>query len=183
MVAGHTHENDHIWADGIHEHVRGTVCGAWWSGGICGDGTPNGYSVYEAHGSELRWRYKSTGASPDHQMRLYARGSDPLAPDEIVANVWDADEGWTVTWFEDGNRRGAMARRTGLDPRSRLEHTGTDLPEHRPWVEPHPTRHLYYAPVGDPHGTVTVEAVDRFGRTYVEELPASGAPPSGAGPP
>lgn len=172
VVAGHTHENDHIWAHGIHEHVSGTVCGAWWSGDICGDGTPNGYSVYEARGSEVRWRYKSTGAPPDHQMRLYPRDSDPLAPGEIVANVWDADEGWIVTWYEGGDRRGPMARRTGLDPRSRLEHTGADLPEHRSWVEPYPTRHLYYAPVAADHGPIHVEAIDRFGRRYSEELRA-----------
>ena len=173
VVAGHTHENDHIWEDGVHEHVSGTVCGAWWSGDICGDGTPNGYSVYEAYGSELRWRYKATGAPAEHQMRLYARGSDPLAPEEIVANVWDADEGWVVTWFEGGDRRGTMARRTGIDPRSRMEHTGSDLPEHRPWVDPYPTRHLYYAPVDEAHGDITVEAVDRFGRRYTEALAAA----------
>jgi hypothetical protein len=175
VVAGHTHENDHIWADGIHEHVSGTVCGAWWSGDICGDGTPNGYSIYEAVGSELRWRYKATGALSGHQMRLYPRGSDPRAPGEIVANVWDADEEWVVTWFEGGDRRGGMSRRVGIDPRARLKHTGSDLPEHRSWVEPYPTRHLFYAPVDPDHGPIRVEAVDRFGRTYTEELRA-GAP-------
>ncbi len=174
VVAGHTHENDHIWTDGIHEHVSGTVCGAWWSGDICADGTPNGYSVYEAHGSELRWRYKATGSPADHQMRLYPRGGDPLAPHEIVANVWDADEGWVVTWFEGGDRRGTMVRRTGIDPRSRLEHGGSYLPEHRSWVDPYLTRHLYYAPVNEDHGPITVEAVDRFGRRYAEQLPGRG---------
>ncbi|NNF39607.1 MAG: hypothetical protein HKN71_13130 [Gemmatimonadetes bacterium] len=166
VISGHTHENDHIWADGVHEHVSGTVCGAWWTGDICADGTPNGYSVYEVHGTEVRWRYKATGRPVDHQMRLYARGSDPRAPEEFVANVWDADEAWRVVWYEDGQPRGLMARRQGLDPRSVREHAGEDLPERRSWVDPYPTRHLYYAPVAADHGVLRVEATDRFGRTY-----------------
>ena len=170
IVAGHTHENDHLFTRGVHEHISGTVCGAWWSGDICGDGTPNGYSVYEVEGEQVRWRYKSTGQPDDHQMRVYARGADAMAPDEIVANIWDADADWTVVWYEDGVRRGLMARRQGLDPRSVAEHTGDALPPRRTWVDPYPTRHLYYAPVPANHGQITVEATDRFGRTYTQTL-------------
>lgn len=171
IVAGHTHENDHRHGHGLHEHVSGTVCGAWWSGDICADGTPNGYSVYEVRGSQVRWRYKATGQAADHQMRLYPRGSDPTAPTELVANVWDADEGWTVVWYEDGVARGSMARRVGRDPRSVAEHAGPERPAHRPWVDPYPAGHLYYAPVDAQHGTITVEARDRFGRTWTGRLP------------
>jgi hypothetical protein len=170
VITGHTHENDHIYADGVHEHVSGTVCGAWWSGDICADGTPNGYSVYEVRGSEVRWRYKSTGHPVDHQMRLYARGADANAPEEFVANVWDADDAWRVVWYEDGEPRGPMARRLGADPRSVREHAGEDLPARRSWVDPYPTRHLYYAPVAADHGEVRVEATDRFGRVYTATL-------------
>ncbi len=166
VITGHTHENEHVWTSGVHEHVSGTVCGAWWSGDICGDGTPNGYSVYEVRGSEVRWRYKSTGHDADHQMRVYPRGADPMAPDEFLANIWDGDDGWTVVWHEGGDRRGVMARRQGYDPKSVAEHTGPDLPTHRSWVDPYPTRHLWYAPVAPDHGPITVEATDRFGRTY-----------------
>jgi len=176
VVVGHTHENDHNYSNGVHEHVSGTVCGAWWSGDICGDGTPNGYSVYEVEGSEVRWRYKATGQDDDHQMRVYARGADPEAPGEIVANVWDADEGWTVRWYEDGDRRGAMQARLGRDPRSVVEHLGPDLPARRDWVEPYPTAHLYRAEVPAGHGRITVEAIDRFGRVYTAALGAQDQP-------
>ena len=172
ILAGHTHEHEHVFEHGVHELVSATVCGAWWSGPICGDGAPNGYTVIEAAGETVRWRYKATGHPPDHQMRLYPRGADPGAPDEIVANVWDWDPEWVVVWYEGGDRRGRMARRIGLDPLSVQLHTGPGLPPRRTWVEPYPTSHLFYAPVPDGARDITVEATDRFGRRYVGRVPA-----------
>ena len=166
VISGHTHESEHIFEGGVHEHVQGTACGAWWTGPICYDGTPSGYGVYEARGEELRWRYKATGREANHQLRLYQRGIDPAAPDEIVANVWDWDPAWTVAWYEDGMRKGLMARRVGIDPLSERLHRGDDLPPPRPWVEPTPTNHLFYAPISADAGEIRVEATDRFGHTY-----------------
>jgi hypothetical protein len=149
-----------------HEQVSGTVCGAWWSGPICWDGTPCGYSVYEMRGEQVTWRYKATGHDAEHQMRLYRRGADPTAPGEIVANVWNWDPEWQVVWYENGERRGPMARRLGRDPLSVELHSGADHPPHRPWVEPRPTGHLFYAPVPLDAGEIMVQATDRFGRSY-----------------
>lgn len=146
ILTGHTHENEHVFHEGTHEHVQAAVCGAWWSGPICADGTPNGYSVYEIRGEEVTWRYKCTGYDFDHQMRVYPHGSDPNAPDEIVANVWDWDPEWRVVWYEDGERRGSMARRVGTDPLSEELHRGDDKPPRRRWVDPYPIEHLFYAP-------------------------------------
>lgn len=170
VLAGHTHEHEHILTGGVHEHVLGTTCGAWWSGDICFDGTPNGYGVFEVKGEELRWRYQATGRDASHQMRINPRGSDPAAPDDVVVNLWDWSPGWTVTWYEDGERRGPMSRRTGLDPRTVMEQTGPDLPPRRGWVEPMPTYHLFYAAPSVEAKRITVEARDLFGRTYTEEF-------------
>ncbi len=170
ILTGHTHELEHVFEAGTHEHVAGAICGAWWSGPICWDGAPNGYCVYEAAGEEISWRYKSTGFEATHQMRIYSPGTDPSAPDEIVANVWDWDPEWTVRWFADGEPRGLMARRPGRDPWSVELHSGDDLPAHRPWVEPRITNHMFYAPVGADVAEVRVEATDRFGRAYSETL-------------
>ncbi|MDT8342728.1 MAG: calcineurin-like phosphoesterase family protein, partial [Longimicrobiales bacterium] len=71
VVAGHMHETGHAFAHGVHEHVCGAVCGAWWTGPICWDGTPNGYAVYEVSGESVTWRYKATGHDADHQLVLY----------------------------------------------------------------------------------------------------------------
>lgn len=166
ILTGHTHENEHVFEAGTHEHVVAAVCGAWWSGPICWDGTPGGYAVYEIRGEEVTWRYKGTGRDFDYQLRVYPRGADPEAPDEIVANVWDWDPEWTVVWYEDGERKGEMARRVGTDPLSEELHRGDDLPLRRNWVEPLPVGHLFYAPVSASAGEIRVEATDRFGRVY-----------------
>jgi len=173
IISGHVHENEHRYDGADHEHVVGTTCGAWWSGPICYDGTPKGYAVYEVDGTDVQWRYQSAGHDADHQMHLYPCGADPSAPDEIVANVWDADPEWTIVWYEDGARKGEMAQRTGTDPLSEALHRGEELPEKRSWVDPIPTNHLFYAPVSDDATEVTVEATDRFGRTYSSTIDPS----------
>jgi hypothetical protein len=154
--------------------VVGTVCGAWWTGPICHDGTPRGYAVYEIDGEAVEWRYKSTGHEPDHQMRLYPKGADPTAPDEFLANVWDADAEWTIVWYEDGVRTGRMARRVGTDPMSKQLYEGSDKPQKNSWADPRPTGHLFYAPFNPDANTIRVEATDRFGRTYSETLASGG---------
>ncbi len=170
IITGHTHENEHRYEAGPHEHVVGTACGAWWTGPICYDGTPSGYAVYEVDGASIRWRYKATGRDADHQLRLYSAGADPEAPDEFIANVWDADSEWSITWYEDGIQTGRMARRVGIDPQAKALYDGADQPEKHTWVEPQPTRHLFYAPFNADANRIRVEATDRFGRTYSTPL-------------
>ena len=175
VVAGHTHEMEHVFDGRLHGHVLGTACGAWWTGPICWDGTPNGYAVLEAHGEEVRWRYKGTGLAADDQMRVYARGADPSAPDEVVATIWDWEPGWTVVWYEDGAPRGAMARRRGLDPLSVALHAGAAKPQRRGWIEPSPTAHQFYAAPSPAARELRVEATDRFGRRYAAAVSLAGA--------
>ncbi|MFD2570865.1 calcineurin-like phosphoesterase C-terminal domain-containing protein [Spirosoma soli] len=91
ILSGHTHVNEKWEEDNVMEHVHGTVCGAWWTGPICSDGTPNGYGVYEVDGSDIRWYYKSTGKPREHQLRIYEKGRLKDAPDQIAVNVWNWD--------------------------------------------------------------------------------------------
>lgn len=170
VISGHTHESEHRTQGTLHEHVAGAACGAWWSGDICHDGTPNGYAVYEANGEGLTWRYKSTGKDAAHQLRLYGPGADPSASGDLVANVWDWDPAWTVRWFEDGQPRGLISQRRGFDPLSVKLHRGPDIPARRPWVEPVPTDHLFYGATTPGSRSWRVEATDRFGRQYSATL-------------
>jgi len=171
VLVGHMHESEHGFEHGLHEHVSGAVCGAFWSGPICADGTPSGYSVYDLRGEQVSWRYKATGQPFSYQMRAYPRGADPAAPDEIVVNVWDWDPAWSVVWYEDGERRGALERRVARDPLSVELHEGPELPPRRKWVEPYPTGHLFYARASREARRITIEATDRFGRVHTAEAP------------
>jgi hypothetical protein len=142
------------------------VCGAWWSGDICWDGTPNGYEVYEVSGADVRWRYKATGRPDSHQFRLYKVGADPSAPADLVANVWNWDPEWTVVWYEGGDRRGRLSRRVGLDPLSVSTQTGPDRPPRRTWVEPTPTSHLFYVTPTATARDVRIVVTDSWDHEY-----------------
>lgn len=170
LLAGHIHESEHGFGRGTHEHVAGAVCGAWWTGPICADGTPNGYAIYEVAGEQVSWKYKATGKPLSHQMRLYPRGTRPEAPGEVVANVWDWDPAWKVVWFEDGRARGPMERKRGTDPLAVELFAGPHKPRKRDFVDPYPVDHLFVARPGAQAKAMTVEATDRFGRVYTERL-------------
>jgi hypothetical protein len=176
LLSGHTHDGEHVFVHGTHGQVCGTVCGAWWTGPVCGDGTPNGYPVYEVRGEEVRWRYKATGHPGDHQIRAYPRGSVPGAPDEVVANVWNWDPEWRVVLWQGSDRRGMMASRVAEDPLAAALYGPDDLPAKRPWVRTYPTRHLFFAPVEDGARDLRVEATDRFGRTYSAPVASADGP-------
>ena len=121
IIAGHTHNHNNITyvhTSGnkqIREHVTGTACGAWWHGTICTDGTPNGYGVYEFDGAQISNAiYKATNYDESFQIRLYnasdkftgggstAYKFDVTGQDQIVANIWNADERWTFDVYENG---------------------------------------------------------------------------------
>lgn len=166
IMSGHTHVSE-SWTEGkITEHVHGTVCGAWWTGPICSDGTPSGYGVYEVDGSELRWYYKGTGLDRKEQVRVYAKGRDKANPDHVVANVWNWDKQWKVEWLEDGIAKGSMEQKTGLDPWAVELYGGPQLPAKHKFVDPTPTDHLFYAQPSAGAKEITVVATDRFGNTY-----------------
>jgi hypothetical protein len=170
IISGHQHELEHVAEGGAHHIVAGAVCGAWWTGPICYDGTPKGYLVVNGDDSAVTWRYQSTGRSADHQIRWYPRGADRAAPDDIVANVWAWDPAWSVRWFEDGQPRGLMSRRVGVDPLAAALYAGPALPASNPWVDPVPSAHLFYATPSRAAHDIVIEATDGFGRTYRERL-------------
>jgi len=170
ILCGHMHELEIIRDHPVEVHVCGALCGAWWTGPVCGDGTPSGYMVYDLSGGDLRWRYKSTGHAADHQLRVYPRGADPTAPGLVLANVWAADDRWRILWSADGQRQGAMVSRRGQDPLARQLYEGPERPDDRAWAEPYVTDHLYACEPGAGVREVTVEATDPWGRTYRESL-------------
>ncbi|TDH28665.1 metallophosphoesterase [Segetibacter sp. 3557_3] len=165
IMTGHTHYNNNIINDNVYEHVHGTVCGAWWTGPICGDGTPPGYAVYEVNGTELKWFYKSVGQPRDHQIRaMMERGTSN--EQQLVANVWNWDPTWKVEYQVDGVNKGALPRFTDFDPMAVALYKGDQLPKSRPFVEPRKTDHVFKATIPQGAQQVKVLATDRFGNKY-----------------
>jgi hypothetical protein len=170
IMSGHTHMNEK-WENGnITEHVHGTVCGAWWTGPICSDGTPEGYAVYEVKGNDLTWFHKSTGKPKDYQLKIYPKGYLKTAPNEVVANVWNCDKQWKVQWFEDGALKGDMAQRVEFDPWTVELYAGDQLPKKHKWVDPTLTDHLFFAAPSSGAKSIKVVATDRFGKQYTQEI-------------
>lgn len=169
LMSGHTHFNETIVIkDKLVEHCHGTVCGAWWSGPICSDGTPSGYGVYTAKGSQLEWYYKGTNLDKNIQFRAYKAGEHPDFKDNWSVNIWNWDAKWQAYWYEDGVRKGELVQVTGRDPLSIKLHEGPKLPEKRKWVEPELTDHLFLFRPSKTAKSITIEVIDRFGKVYSE---------------
>ncbi|TWI84470.1 calcineurin-like phosphoesterase C-terminal domain-containing protein [Chitinophaga japonensis] len=162
IMSGHTHWNESWEKDHIMEHNHGTVCGAWWRPQqVAADGTPNGYAIYEIDGDTVQWYYKSTGKPRELQMRLYKPGSVAARPGAVIANVWNWDPQWKVEWWEDGQAKGVMEQIRCQDPV-----VVASYPAHM-----HVRSDHFFAAV-PAAGTkaLTVQATDRFGKVYKEEL-------------
>ncbi|KAB5491442.1 calcineurin-like phosphoesterase C-terminal domain-containing protein [Flagellimonas hadalis] len=169
ILSGHTHRSNNYVEENCYEHVHGAVCGAWWSGPICVDGTPNGYGVYQVNGSELSWYYKSVGKDKSHQFRFYERGAHEEFPNSCVLNIWNWDPNWSVCWYENGERKSHIRKVNTTDPLSNELHLGNKLPERRPWAEPAITDHMFFFEPSDINN-ITIEVSDNFGNTFVETV-------------
>ncbi|RYG21820.1 MAG: metallophosphoesterase [Chitinophagaceae bacterium] len=166
IMSGHTHYNKNVIQNGIFEHNHGTVCGAWWTGPICEDGTPRGYGVYEVIGTELKWYYKSTGLPKKHQVSIDV---EMLTNQKrIIANVWNYDPEWKVECFLDGNLV-AMEKQIGFDPEAVRLYKGDKLPLGRTFPEPSRTDHLFMVHCEPSVKKVKVVVTDRFGEKFIVE--------------
>lgn len=204
IMAGHTHytRNEPTLSRGVYEHVHGAVCGAWWRSNTNGDGTPNGFGVYDIEGNTIKnWYYMgvNTGMnSRDYQIRLY-RGNHKSGgqyeyfaqqhgDNVILANVFNADDKWTIKVYEDNVYSGTMSK-IAYRKEEPAEGTGIDNPtkpstkSSQDWWAigyligvKNASRssymtsgfHLYKYTLKNKNAAVRVEATDRFGRTYVQ---------------
>jgi hypothetical protein len=167
IMSGHTHYNKNVIKYNIFEHNHGTVCGAWWTGPICEDGTPSGYGVYEVNGTDLKWYYQPTGLDRTEQLHIYV---DELTNQKrLIANVWNYDPMWKVEYFLDGKAMGNLAQETGFDPLSVKLYKGDKLPNGRTFAEPKKTDHIFVAHFEPSVKKVKVVVTDRFGEKFIAE--------------
>ncbi|RZK82271.1 MAG: metallophosphoesterase [Pedobacter sp.] len=170
IMSGHTHYNVNNISNGIYEHNHGTVCGAWWSGQICTDGTPRGYGVYEVDGNSLKWFYKPTGLEKEHQFSITV---DTLTDQKrMLLNVWNWDPEWSVEYELDGKNMGSPEQQKGNDPLAIKLHAQGKPTTGRAFAKPSQTDHLFIAHFKPGIRKVKVTVTDRFGKKYVQEVDA-----------
>ena len=127
VMSGHTHYNRNDTAlsgTSTYEHIHGAVCGVWWYSNVNGDGTPNGYGVYDINGSTItNWYYQGVNEGMNdrnYQLRLY-RGNLKCGGEHeqielqhgdgvILANVFNADSSWSIKVYENGVYSGTMTK-------------------------------------------------------------------------
>lgn len=170
ILTGHMHYNHNIvHSSKIYEHNTAAICGTWWQGDYCLDGTPLGYAVYEIEGDNVSWYFKSSGFPRSYQFRAYSVGQNPDLPDDITVNVWNWDRDWSVEWFEDGRYMGEMEQCEAFDPKVVEMCADKEKLEFK-WIAPMKTGHMFKAIPKSLNSKITVKVTDRFGNVYQENI-------------
>lgn len=166
ILSGHMHTADYEQiSDNITEINIAGLCGAWWCGEVCIDGSPAGYKVFDMDGDDVKWIYKGCGHPLDYQMKVYA--DTPDYPGQVVVNVWDYDPAWKVEYYEDGIKVCDMERFKAQDPLAKEIYKDPSSLK-RTWVYAAPTENMFKASISENAKTLEVRVTDRFGRTYSE---------------
>lgn len=164
ILSGHMHTADYEQiSDNITEINIAGLCGAWWCGEVCIDGSPAGFKVFDMDGSKMEWIYKGCGHPLDYQMKVYT--DLPDYPGEVIANVWDYDPSWKVEYFEDGVKVCDMERFKAQDPLAKELYKDPSSLK-RTWVYAAPTENMFRATRSPEAKNVEVRVTDRFGRIY-----------------
>lgn len=185
IMSAHTHSNykyiHTVKGKEIVEHITGTTCGAWWHSTVCTEGSPIGFGIFRIDGTDIKeWVYKAIKHDENFQIRLY-RASNVFTgggnaeyqfsykgDNQIVANIWNWDDKWTVNVYEDGVKTGTMTRFTGKDAWTGAYHVGV-LGNNASNYNKN-TDHLFYYTLKNPNANVKVEAIDRFGKKYEQTV-------------
>jgi hypothetical protein len=165
IMSGHTHYHRNVIQGNIYEHNHGTVCGAWWTGSICGDGTPCGYGVYRVKGTDLEWHYQSTGQPADYQLKIFVNDLD-ASTKQVQVNIWNYDPRWTTEYWADGVNKGSLEQASAFDPLAYSTLLGPGLPKTRGFAEPRKTEHMFAGKIPASTKEIKVIATDCFGKRY-----------------
>ena len=99
ILSGHTHiMNTVVVNDNVTDHNAAALGGAWWATDWCKDGTPRGYQVISSVGGKVDWQWHNLDYPDSFQVQFIGMDQAPLHRNAVVANVWMADENWTVEW-------------------------------------------------------------------------------------
>lgn len=173
------------------------------------DGTPNGYHILEVDGVGMSVRFKAAGAPSDFQMRIMfdvhhgggtIDGMRDFRPGELLdgrlnvdqvpaaavfVNLFDGGPNSQVKFSIDGGEAVEMRRVALKDPWIN-EVLTRNADTKKTWVQPEVSSHLWSADLPDSLTpgvyTLSVEAMDEFGRTHhahqILEIEGSSASPT-----
>lgn len=185
-ITGHHHRlTNYEIKNNFYDHTLGAVQGAFWSGDICTDGTPNGYGVFQASKTGFKsWYYKSTGYNKDYQMRVYPPNSfveGQSLTDYVIVNIWNYDSKWSDVYIYENGEKYLMYQYSGVDPLAydfllsdgdtRPNYPGSDggtLASRNPGASA--TSHMFSYKPKDPNANFIVEVTDRNGDIHRESV-------------
>ncbi|MGM9748580.1 MAG: calcineurin-like phosphoesterase C-terminal domain-containing protein [Candidatus Cryptobacteroides sp.] len=173
ILSGHLHHNykNDITKD-IIEYEHGAACGDLWNvSGLCNDGSPRGFAVYQFKAGKLADRYyMGAETERNYQMKLYApgayspiisKGDAPSGITGVVVNVFAWDKDWKITVDEDGAK-------TELGPTSNIKLADRDAyiagSVHKD------NDHMFHYVPKTGWSKVSVTAEDPFGTVYTQSL-------------
>ena len=164
ILSGHMHTADfEVISENIIEINVAGLCGAWWCGPVCIDGSPAGFKDFQIDGDRMDWKYIGSGHPADYQMKVYV--DDEQHKGYVVANIWDYDPEWKVEYYEDGVKVCDMERFRTQDPLARELYKDPSSLK-RTWVYAVPSENMFRAAYSEGAKTLEVRATDRFGRVY-----------------
>ncbi len=204
IFSGHTHQTanyDAMATKGIYEHNAGAVCAAWWwsdtmSAGvnIATDGSPGGYTILNANGKDLEWRYKPTGVSATHQFHAYdmnevkkvivkglldsslrneyaskfqpfVNAMQAYGSNEILLNIWNYAPDWKIEITENGK---SLSYTTvyEYDP---LHITAQSALKMNIFIT-EKSHHFFRVKTSSATSTIEIKVTDSFGRVYKETM-------------
>lgn len=177
ILSGHTHNNFVTTiTDDIEENTIGAVCGAFWTGDLCNDGSPRGYAIYEIDGNQISdWYYKGTNHDRDYQMKLYPLGAaiTTSRQDGIIVNIFSWHSNWIVKVSENGGTTNILSSNIKEIDREAYDYmNGTDKPSYRPTVaDPEKNNdHMFYYKPSNSWTSVKIEATTPYGNTYIKTI-------------
>ena len=167
IINGHTHTTfNQIVRDNLYVHVIPALCGAWWQGPICTDGTPIGYSVFEIdEGKVSNFYYKTQGQLKDFQAKLYTGKDSKQYEGYAVANIWAWDDSWKVEFTIDGKPAPAAERFTTIDHDAKHYYSTAEDLDYK-WVGPTPADHYFRVPLPEGASEISIKVTDHFGKEY-----------------
>ena len=200
FLSGHTHNTFfRRYSPTFVEHNSGAICASWWWSGyinpgihIAQDGAPGGFTIWNISDTNCTHYYQAALQSPEYQFRAYDMNEvkatitadlsehsgypkyynhiQSYGDNEILVNVWDYDEDWSVEISENGTP--LEVSEVGVyDPLHiyamtipRLNKYNTTTFSTAKW------RHFFKATASAANTPVTVKVTDRYGNVFTEEM-------------